>query len=150
MEAPAGGGYLLGGQPARCFGGHSIGSNGEGFGGHPATSPPSSSWVSLPREHSGEDIEMGDDDSDSEQVGPVDEHVNPVIQALTRKFRYEAWKEFVPILIDNEVGAGKFNHSLDTVAQTLSASGPRLRWVGHEPNGPAPLPPETGRAQAPR
>uniref|UniRef100_A0A0E0QBG9 Uncharacterized protein n=1 Tax=Oryza rufipogon TaxID=4529 RepID=A0A0E0QBG9_ORYRU len=42
------------------------------------------------------------------------------------------------------------NHSLDTVAQTLSASGPRLRWVGHEPNGPAPLPPETGRAQAPR
>lgn len=42
------------------------------------------------------------------------------------------------------------NHSLDTVAQTLSASGPQLRWVGHEPNGPAPLPPETGRAQAPR
>nr|ABA92036.1 hypothetical protein LOC_Os11g10530 [Oryza sativa Japonica Group] len=51
MEAPAGGGYLLGGQPARCYGGHSTGSNGEGFGGHPATSPPSSSWVSLPREH---------------------------------------------------------------------------------------------------
>uniref|UniRef100_A0A0E0AMX1 Uncharacterized protein n=1 Tax=Oryza glumipatula TaxID=40148 RepID=A0A0E0AMX1_9ORYZ len=89
MEAPAGGGYLLGGQPARCSGGHSIGSNGEGFGGHPATSPPSY-------------------------------HASPV------------------------------NHSLDTVAQTLSASGPWLRWVGHEPNGPAPLPPETGRAQAPR
>uniref|UniRef100_I1PGV2 Uncharacterized protein n=1 Tax=Oryza glaberrima TaxID=4538 RepID=I1PGV2_ORYGL len=102
MEAPAGGGYLLGGQPVRCSGGHSTGSNGEGFGGHPATSPPSSSWVSLTREHneemrtpnaffglgtnSGEDIEMGDGDSDSEQVGPVDEHVNPVIQALTRKF----------------------------------------------------------------
>ncbi|BAF13646.2 zinc finger BED domain-containing protein RICESLEEPER 2-like [Oryza sativa Japonica Group] len=126
MEAPAGGGYLLGGQPARCSGGHSTGSNGEGFGGHPATSPPSSSWVSLTREHneemrtpnaffglgtnSGEDIEMGDGDSDSEQVGPVDEHVNPVIQALTRKFRSEAWKEFVPILIDNEVGAGKCKH----------------------------------------
>ena len=40
--------------------------------------------------NSGEDIEMGYGDSDSEQVGPVDEHVNPVIQALTRKFRYEA------------------------------------------------------------
>uniref|UniRef100_I1QQD9 Uncharacterized protein n=1 Tax=Oryza glaberrima TaxID=4538 RepID=I1QQD9_ORYGL len=51
MEALANGGYLLGGQPARCSGGHSTGSNGEGFGGHPATSPPSSSWVSLPREH---------------------------------------------------------------------------------------------------
>uniref|UniRef100_A0A0D3HLP4 Uncharacterized protein n=1 Tax=Oryza barthii TaxID=65489 RepID=A0A0D3HLP4_9ORYZ len=30
MEAPASGGYLLGGQPARCSGGHSIGCNGEG------------------------------------------------------------------------------------------------------------------------
>ncbi|BAT02701.1 Os07g0621400, partial [Oryza sativa Japonica Group] len=37
--------------PARCSGGHSTGSNDEGSGGHPATSPPSSSWVSLAREH---------------------------------------------------------------------------------------------------
>uniref|UniRef100_A0A0E0MLD3 BED-type domain-containing protein n=1 Tax=Oryza punctata TaxID=4537 RepID=A0A0E0MLD3_ORYPU len=53
---------------------------------------------------------MGGGDSDSEHVDPADEHVNPVIQALTRKFRSTAWKEFVLIIIDNEVGAGKCKH----------------------------------------
>jgi hypothetical protein len=60
--------------------------------------------------NNGEDIEMGGGDSDSEHVDLTYEHVNPVIQALTRKFRSKAWKEFVPIIIDNEVGAGKYKH----------------------------------------
>uniref|UniRef100_A0A0D3F572 Uncharacterized protein n=1 Tax=Oryza barthii TaxID=65489 RepID=A0A0D3F572_9ORYZ len=106
-DAPAGGGYLLGGQPARCSGGHSTGSNNElvpSFGGR-MEAPAGGGYLlgGQPARCSG-----------GHSTGSNNELVN---------------------------------HSLDTVAQTLSSSGPWLRWVGHEPNGPAPLPPETGRAQ---
>ncbi|KAF0903045.1 hypothetical protein E2562_024037 [Oryza meyeriana var. granulata] len=59
-----------------------------------------------------EDTEMHGDsvDGSHDEVDLPDEHVNPVIQALTRKFRSKAWQEFVPVLVNGEVGAGKCKH----------------------------------------